>query len=415
MARPAGFSDDSEDGWSDYDGFGERVSQRREAGADAASGAANINWDVVNNGGNNNGGDVTFEDPDKQKLLDRTKKCIKAVLLSSKGSTDVYDLKKEYHDQFEEDISFQKFGFQTLERFLESIPSVCRVRNWGHTLVIEGVADSGTRHIKDMIRAQKSGGGKKKKRGGGGYGYGGGSYGYGGGSRYSGGGGGFSIGGGGGNFSSSPPRSNSVHGASNATSSSSRGKVSTSSKVTKRVAAPPALQQPRVLTTDLRTKLTSARAQAAPAPPVNSLPVTTDSELVLARLKEELEGRKFGFLFTQVEKLYEKRWNESLPKDWHRDVPAGNFVFEKTNGINKIKLRETETKTQDDNKIVSLKDKTMIEFVKKFLNPSKKMIEDMYKLKCGAEFDANLWDRMEATKLVTVEMPQSIVKWNSTK
>ena len=57
----------------------------------------------------------------------------------------------------------------------------------------------------------------------------------------------------------------------------------------------------------------------------------------------------------------------------------------------------------------------MIEFVKKFLHPSKKMIEDMYKLKCGAEFDANLWDRMEATKLVTVEMPQSIVKWNSTK
>ena len=165
MALPAGFSDDSEDGWSDYDGFGDRVSQRREAGSDAASGAANINWDVVSNGGNNNGGDVTFEDPDKQKLLDRTKKCIKAVLLSSKGSTDVYDLKKEYHDQFEEDIPFQNFGFQTLEKFLESIPSVCWVRNWGHTLVIEGVADSGTRHIKDMIRAQKSGGGKKKKRG----------------------------------------------------------------------------------------------------------------------------------------------------------------------------------------------------------------------------------------------------------
>ena len=414
MALPAGFSDDSEDGWSDYDGFGDRVSQRREPGAYAASGAANINWDVVSNGGNNNGGDVTFEDPDKQKLLDRTKKCIKAVLLSSKGSTDVYDLKKEYQEQFEEDIPFQKFGFQTLERFLESIPSVCQLRNWGHTLVIEGVADSGTRHIKDMIRAQKSGGGKKKKRVGGGYGYGGGSYGYGGGSRYSG-GGGFSIGGGGGNYSFSPPRtkSDSVHGASNASYSSSRGKVS-SSKVTpvttvKRV-APPAASQPRVPTADLRTKLSSARAQAAPAPAVNSLPVTTDSGLVLARLKELLEGRKFGFLFTQVEKLYEKKWDESLPKDWHRDVPAVNFVFEKRNDKDLIIYRETETKTQEDSK-----DKTMIEFVKKFLHPSKKMIEDMYKLKCGSEFDANLWDRMEATKLVTVEMPQSIVKWNSTE
>ena len=414
MARPAGFSDDSEDGWSDYDGFGERVSQRRGTGGDAASGAANINWDVVNNGG-----DVTFEDPDKQKLLDRTKKCIKAVLLSSKGSTDVYDLKKEYHDQFEEDISFQKFGFQTLERFLESIPSVCRVRNWGHTLVIEGVADSGTRHIKDMIRAQKSGGGKKKKKGGVGYGYGGGSYGYGRTSNFS--EWGFSIGGG--NSSSSTPQSNSVIASASASASysSGRGKLSSSSKVTavttvKRVAPPAASQPPRVTTSaDLRTKLPSARAQAAPAPAVNSLPVTTDSELVLARLKELLEGRKFGFLFTQVEKLYEKKWNESLPKDWHREVPAVNFVFEKRNDKDLIIYRETETKTQDESKIVSLKDKAMIEFVKKFLHPSKKTIEDMYKLKCGAEFDANLWDRMEATKLVTIEMPQSIVKWNSTE
>ena len=87
--------------------------------------------------------------------------------MSTKGArVDIFDLGREYHDMFEESIQFSRLGFPTLDKFLESIPSVCRVVQYGHSMVVEGVADANTRHIKMMISAQKNSGKGRKRRGG---------------------------------------------------------------------------------------------------------------------------------------------------------------------------------------------------------------------------------------------------------
>lgn len=91
-------------------------------------------------------------DEKDMKVLERTKKCIRSTLLASKGSTEVFQLDNEYFDMFEERIPYARFGFKTLEDFLKSIPTVCRVRQIGFSTFVEGVADAGTRHIKMMVR-----------------------------------------------------------------------------------------------------------------------------------------------------------------------------------------------------------------------------------------------------------------------
>ena len=111
-----------------------------------ANSGTSIDWDALNAASENNNDEVKFDDKKTQKLLDRTKKCIRSILLSSKGGTGIHEIEHQYHELFEEGIAYRKFGFQSLESFLRNLPSVCRVYQLGHMgVMVEGVADSETR------------------------------------------------------------------------------------------------------------------------------------------------------------------------------------------------------------------------------------------------------------------------------
>ena len=59
-----------------------------------ANSGTSIDWDALNAASENNNDEVKFDDKKTQKLLDRTKKCIRSILLSSKGGTGIHEIGK---------------------------------------------------------------------------------------------------------------------------------------------------------------------------------------------------------------------------------------------------------------------------------------------------------------------------------
>ena len=135
-----------------------------------------IPWDnstsAHNNNNNNLRQDVKMDCPDLEKLLERTKKSVRSILMAEKDQLDVSMLEKEYYDMYEETIPWRRLQFSNLEEFLRSIPSVCRVYNIGFSTFVSAVTDQNTQHIRQMVaytkRSKKKGKGKK---GGGGRGF----------------------------------------------------------------------------------------------------------------------------------------------------------------------------------------------------------------------------------------------------
>jgi len=97
-----------------------------------------------------------------RKVLDRTKKNVRAVLTAEKGELDLPSLEREYLDTFEEIIPWQSLNFPSLEELLLSIPSVCEVRNTMFSTYVTAVLDQNTQHIRQLVNYQKN----SKKKGG---------------------------------------------------------------------------------------------------------------------------------------------------------------------------------------------------------------------------------------------------------
>ena len=116
---------------------------------------------------------MSCPDPD----LERCKKSLRSVLLAFKDGLPMRLVSKEYSNLFEEDIQFSKFKFQSLgkglmllltsslyfllEKFLQSIPDVCTLRQRRGEVVVEGVGTKATNHIKSLVQNT----GKKKGSG----------------------------------------------------------------------------------------------------------------------------------------------------------------------------------------------------------------------------------------------------------
>jgi len=436
--RPAGFSDsdasDGEDdgGWDTGD-FGknlQRSNRRMGGGGNGARGGRCTDATLVNN----NVEDVKFEDAAQQKLLDRTKKYIRSCLISTKGFTEINDLEKEYRDVCETRIPFTQLGFSRLEDFLHSIPSVCRVRNMGFSVMVEGLADSATIHIKEMKMKEKNTGGGKKKRkggagGGGGY-YSGGRSGY---SRPRGGfsyggrddfdDGGFSIGGGGGCSS---------YGAT----SSSRNTISSSDIQPSRSAASTSSRNLSMYKSDVKSNQNSKSIKQEDNVNIRTyncetedkLKQTADIALVSDRLKDILKGRAFGLLMQQVSKKYEKEWQERLPDDIESLKMAGFCIQGKGTAPKTIKLIEDEVKEVKEATITtganpkeiggsfSEDELLVVEEVKKLLEKRvfglpKSRVEVLVKKNCPVNLNSDFFDQMETQKLVKIEGQHKVVKW----
>ena len=441
--RPAGFSDsdasdgDDDGGWDTGD-FGKNLkrSNRRMGGGGTG---ARVGWCTDATMVNNNVEDVKFNDAAQQKLLDRTKKYIRSCLISTKGFTEINDLEKEYRDVCEARIPFTQLGFSRLEDFLLSIPSVCRVRNMGFSVMVEGLADSATIHIKEMkMREKNTGGGKKKRKGGGGGGggyYSGGRSGY---SRPRGGfsyggrddfdDGGFSIGGGGG-CSSYGAMSSSRKTISSSGIQPSRSAASTSSRNLSSYKALESQakksdvksnQNSKSIKQDVNVNISTYNCETE-----DKLKQTADMALVSDRLKDILKGRAFGLLMQQASKKYEKEWQERLPDDIESLKMAGFCIEGKGTAPKTIKLIEDEVKEATITTGANLKEiggsfsedeLLVVEEVKKLLEKRvfglpKSRVEVLVKKNFPVNLNSDFFDQMETQKLVKIEGQHQVVKW----
>jgi len=190
-----------------------------------------------------------------RKLLDRVKRNLKPTLISRKGGVSLDELNRDYEELNGERIPYQNLRFQTLEAFLRSIPDVCSLHMKQGLLMVAGVVDESNEHIARMIRCQKSKTRKKKS-------------------------------------CLRPPHR----------PSQSRGKGGYSQR------KKPINHVKKELVVDMIAGLSINK---------KVLKVTVGGVAVYrCRVETILEGRVYGLFATQVERMYEKKYEEELPKDW---------------------------------------------------------------------------------------------------
>ena len=294
MFRPAGFSDSDD---SDQEGFSslhrgrefsdsdqERFSLRKvrrdysDTNGDQEV-QTTIPWDTLNNNEppSTATSDTVISDPALVPVLEKTKKYLRSTLLSHKGGVDVYQLNHDYMDLVGEGIPYAKLNFLSLESLLRSLPTVCRIwRSCGQVLV-EGVAGEASQHIQSMVAMQKSSGkGKGKKRGKGGR---------------------------------APMYSQSYSYMQKELDSFSD-----------RFSEPPVQARRSSVQLPQRGKVSVQINKARTEPVVQQGSfgnvVTKDIVECGNRVVELLQGRLHGLYAAQVEKMYQKKFSESLPGDW---------------------------------------------------------------------------------------------------
>jgi len=312
MFRPAGFSDseDSDQGFSSrrrcYSSEEEKTFSLRRARGECQENT--IPWDKVNITNNNNDESLkmacnvaTVSDPDLAKLLEKTKKYLRSTLLSHKGGVEMHALDSDYCELVGERIPYARLKFDRLEAFLRALPTVCSLWRGGGQVMVKGVAGEASQHIQNMVAMQKTTV-KARKRG---KGKKGGRHGR----------------------SSHEMEMDSWH---------------------RQFAPPPSAW------TRTAPPAPSARCSKAPSKQ-QVIPVKTTTAKVVppdilgkkdtrgvetrdlvqcgSRVRELLHGRQHGLYIAQVEKIYLKRFNESLPVDWVEKLKAvGDIIVVKEEG-----------------------------------------------------------------------------------
>jgi len=248
---------------------------------------------------------------------ERCKKYLRSTLLSNKGGVPAPEVNKHYRDLVGEEIPYWQFKNKTLEDFLTSMPDVCHTYWSGRVLMVMGVANSATQHIEKMVSRQQNGkkggkGGRSKQ----------GSFPPRIGGRV--GGNGLSakpprFGGDGSGFSAKPPRFGDA--GAGCGSSSKPGSV-----FGRLGSKPLPYVEPRARPAAVPAKKT-VTAPTSPRKKIDLNPTSVHVERACLetvggkavygrRVQEQLQGRPHGMFSTQVEKVYQKKYEESLPKDW---------------------------------------------------------------------------------------------------
>ena len=88
--------------------------------------------------------------------LERCKKYLRSTLIANKGGVASNEVSHQYYETVGEHIPFLKFGHQSLESFLKSIPDVCEISWAGRQMMVMAVASKATEHIDRMVAAQQS-------------------------------------------------------------------------------------------------------------------------------------------------------------------------------------------------------------------------------------------------------------------
>ena len=383
MYYPAGAeffsSSESEDDF--YPGPATAITSRGSGGNTGWTPSA-IPW--PNSGGGGGGGqnnnnynrreDVKMDSPDLEKILERTKKSVRSILMAEKDQLDLSMLEGEYYDMYEETIPWRRLLFTSLEEFLRSIPSVCRVTKIGFSTFVSAVTDENTQHIRQMVAYTKKSKkkGKGKRGGGGGRGYPQQNYSY-------------------QAYRPPPPPTPSARGGAwlvdqamkertekliKSTLNTSRGPMSFPmlekeylkfyqeeipwrrlgfSSLEKFLRSLPATCKISGFSVSLVSSPATAPATAKSSRPVPAaekreekaerrrLPETSELSVWVGRMRTFLALRKFGLLLSQAEKLYEKDWAESLPLDWRARLEETPDIIISDDGVTPPVIKLTST------------------------------------------------------------------------
>lgn len=87
---------------------------------------------------------------------------IRSCLLTSKGSTAIENLNRDYKQLEGENIPFRRLGFTALHELINQVPGL-RVYRRGEALLVEVIPTAETAHIASMVSKQKSKSSKRKK------------------------------------------------------------------------------------------------------------------------------------------------------------------------------------------------------------------------------------------------------------
>merc|ERR550517_541382 len=414
---------------------------------------------------NSQGQDVKMENPEMDKILERTKKSVRAVLMASKDQLELCSLEKEYYEMYEENIPYRRLQFSSLEEFLRSIPSVCWLKSVGYSVLVSAVTDENTRHIRQMVNQTKRSKTKGKKKGGS---RGGGGY-----SGYSG-------------QSYRPPPQPSSSFSSNRNINNRTEKLLKSILQTSRSPMSFATLEKefvkcyqeeipwrrigfsslerylkslslvfKVSGSSVSLAVSSSSPAPAPAPaqaPAKAenvegvvkrkvrLAETSQKSVWLGRLRSLLRGRQFGFLVAKVEKSYENEWGESLPVLWRNEVRNEADIIFEDDGVRPVIVKmKAAGQTVTAASSAGLSEKvepavTMsvsgrsrvggsLEGFKKEVERMESIVkirprglfmsqaEKIYLKQFDVGFPKVLWDAMENAKLVSIHQEMKIVLW----
>lgn len=86
-------------------------------------------------------------------------KVIRSHLISCPGGLTIHQLERDYEATENEKLPFRLFGHSDVLSFLKSLPSVVRIDYRGHQMsqiILHGIADASSKHVKDMVDHQKT-------------------------------------------------------------------------------------------------------------------------------------------------------------------------------------------------------------------------------------------------------------------
>ncbi|XP_047134570.1 tudor domain-containing protein 5 isoform X1 [Hydra vulgaris] len=89
--------------------------------------------------------------------LEEVKKIVRSLLLSAKQGLTINQLCSEYTDLEHKTLPYKEFGYNSAISFMKSMPDVVRpVFLSRGDMVLQGVADESTAHIKELVQRQRS-------------------------------------------------------------------------------------------------------------------------------------------------------------------------------------------------------------------------------------------------------------------
>lgn len=101
------------------------------------------------------------EDEKVTAILERVKKEVRALLISSKSGCTPKKLLDDYLQVMGENLPFQRFGYSDFMDFIQSIPDVVSVCYSRKRVTLYGVSNSKTKKIHDLVSKQRNS--KKEK------------------------------------------------------------------------------------------------------------------------------------------------------------------------------------------------------------------------------------------------------------